>query len=426
MGTVVDIGQSPGIPIRAYDVESISYLRGMVESGELAMVTPAGAIDGVNTNFTISATPDVIILTLNGIVRYDYTLIGGNIIMDFAPSIGSVLKVYYNYTTNPSGGSGTTDHAALTNLDFASSGHTGFQAALNGTGFVKISGTTISYDNSTYLTSQTSHADVLVDGDFTSQGVMLRGASAGIYSVQAPGNLTKTDDTNVTLTLGGTPTGSLLNSVSLTLGWTGTLADGRIASAATWNAKQAGSSNLTSLSGLSYSSASFVKMTGANTFTLDTTTYSASGHTHAESTVTFTDITTNNATTGQHGYLPKLGGGTTNFLRADGSWAAPPSMTYPSGSGFTIVSSGSSWGTTIPANQVPYFGSAITGTPSASTFLRGDGSWAAGGGGEPALGNPPVNGYVLSSTTSGTRSWVANGVGGGISASLAIAYAIAL
>lgn len=39
--------------------------------------------------------------------------------------------------------------------------------------------------------------------------------------------LTKTDDTNVTLTLGGTPASSLLAAVSLTLGWTGTLALGR-------------------------------------------------------------------------------------------------------------------------------------------------------------------------------------------------------
>jgi hypothetical protein len=52
-----------------------------------------------------------------------------------------------------------------------------------------------------------------------------------------PAAMTKTDDTNVTLTLGGTPATSLLQAVSLTLGWTGTLADARIASAATWNAK---------------------------------------------------------------------------------------------------------------------------------------------------------------------------------------------
>lgn len=36
--------------------------------------------------------------------------------------------------------------------------------------------------------------------------------------------LTKTDDTNVTLTLGGTPASALLAAVSLTLGWTGQLA----------------------------------------------------------------------------------------------------------------------------------------------------------------------------------------------------------
>lgn len=39
--------------------------------------------------------------------------------------------------------------------------------------------------------------------------------------------LTKTDDTNVTLTLGGTPTTALLAATSLTLGWTGNLAVAR-------------------------------------------------------------------------------------------------------------------------------------------------------------------------------------------------------
>lgn len=50
----------------------------------------------------------------------------------------------------------------------------------------------------------------------------------------------------------------------------------------------------------------------------------ASSHTQAETTITFTDVTTGNATTANHGFLPKLGGGTSNFLRADGSWATPP------------------------------------------------------------------------------------------------------
>lgn len=42
-----------------------------------------------------------------------------------------------------------------------------------------------------------------------------------------PSALTKTDDANVTLTLGGTPATSLLQAVSLTLGWTGQLAVSR-------------------------------------------------------------------------------------------------------------------------------------------------------------------------------------------------------
>lgn len=64
-------------------------------------------------------------------------------------------------------------------------------------------------------------------------------------SITGVGNITKVDDVNVTLTLGGTPVGSVLNGVSFTLGWTGTLADGRIASASNWNS--AYSNRITSL-----------------------------------------------------------------------------------------------------------------------------------------------------------------------------------
>ncbi len=42
-----------------------------------------------------------------------------------------------------------------------------------------------------------------------------------------PSALTRTDDTNVTLTLGGTPATALLQAVSLTLGWTGVLSGTR-------------------------------------------------------------------------------------------------------------------------------------------------------------------------------------------------------
>jgi hypothetical protein len=51
------------------------------------------------------------------------------------------------------------------------------------------------------------------------------GATAPQWS--SPAALTKTDDTNVTLTLGGSASTSLLNAASITVGWTGTLAVGR-------------------------------------------------------------------------------------------------------------------------------------------------------------------------------------------------------
>lgn len=51
--------------------------------------------------------------------------------------------------------------------------------------------------------------------------------SSAAPSATAAGALTKTDDTNVTLTLGGSPSTALLTSASLTLGWTGTLAVAR-------------------------------------------------------------------------------------------------------------------------------------------------------------------------------------------------------
>lgn len=48
-----------------------------------------------------------------------------------------------------------------------------------------------------------------------------------ISSGITPAALTKTDDTNVTLTLGGTPSTALLQPTSITVGWTGTLSTAR-------------------------------------------------------------------------------------------------------------------------------------------------------------------------------------------------------
>lgn len=53
-------------------------------------------------------------------------------------------------------------------------------------------------------------------------------ATVSSGDIASPAALTKVDDTNITLTLGGTPATALLQATSLTLGWTGTLAAARL------------------------------------------------------------------------------------------------------------------------------------------------------------------------------------------------------
>jgi hypothetical protein len=61
----------------------------------------------------------------------------------------------------------------------------------------------------------------------TALQLLRRNSGNTAYEFFTGGNITKTDDTNVTLSLGGTPTGSTINSVSFTLGWSGQLSVAR-------------------------------------------------------------------------------------------------------------------------------------------------------------------------------------------------------
>lgn len=78
-----------------------------------------------------------------------------------------------------------------------------------------------------------------------------------------------------------------------------------------------------------------------------------------DTAISFSDNTTGNASTSQHGFLPKLGGGTTNFLRADGGWAAPSgSGTVSGGTTGNLASFSSTTGVTDSGISVS--GGAIT------------------------------------------------------------------
>jgi hypothetical protein len=174
--------------------------------------------------------------------------------------------------------------------------------------------------------------------------------------------------------------------------------------------------NLTSLSALLFVSTSFVKMTAAGTFSLDSNTYitgnqsitlsgdiTGTGTTaittaigtnkitntmlaqvptstfHGRVTaatgnvenLTGTQATTllNVFTTSLKGLAPASGGGTTNFLRADGTWAAPSG-----GSGtvtsVSVVSANGLAGTVATATTTP----AITLSTTVTGLLKGNGT----------------------------------------------------
>ena len=131
---------------------------------------------------------------------------------------------------------------------------------------------------------------------------------------------------------------------------------------------QASSTSLTSLAGLSYVSASFVKMTAAGTFGLDTSTYLTGNQTVTLSgDVTgsgSTSITTTLAT------VPITKGGTGAITANAGLNALLPSQTSNSGKYLTTNGTDTSWGsvssgTTIPSGSLQMYAGAVTQSASA-------------------------------------------------------------
>ena len=99
-------------------------------------------------------------------------------------------------------------------------------------------------------------------------GLSFTGTTLNASATVTPAALTKTDDTNITVTLGGTPSTALLQAVSMTMGWTGTLADSRIASASVWNAK--GNGTVTNIATAGLISGGAITSTGTITTSMAT------------------------------------------------------------------------------------------------------------------------------------------------------------
>jgi hypothetical protein len=159
--------------------------------------------------------------------------------------------------------------------------------------------------------------------------------------------LTKTDDTNVTLTLGGTPSTALLQAASLTLGWTGTLSGTRGGTGV-----NNGASTIT-LGGSLTTSGAF-----ASTFTMTNTTsvtFPTSGTlaTTAQLTgLTWNDVSgTTQAAVVNNGYIISNAAQTTVTIPA----------TAAEGSLFAVQGKGAAgWILQMNTGQICHFGSSPT------------------------------------------------------------------
>jgi hypothetical protein len=102
-----------------------------------------------------------------------------------------------------------------------SAGTTGLTPSSATSGAITLAGTLIVANGGTGATTLTGY----VKGSGTS--ALTASATIPATDISGGAALTKTDDTNVTLTLGGTPASALLAATSLTLGWSGQLSVAR-------------------------------------------------------------------------------------------------------------------------------------------------------------------------------------------------------
>lgn len=141
-------------------------------------------------------------------------------------SVGLALPTEFSISGSPITSSGTLTGA------WASQAANKVLASPNGAPGVPSFRALVAADIPTLSTSNVTEGSNLYYTDARARAALSASAplsynsSTGAFSLPGAA-LSKTDDTNVTLALGGSPTTALLAGVSITMGWTGQLAPGR-------------------------------------------------------------------------------------------------------------------------------------------------------------------------------------------------------
>lgn len=304
---------------------------------------------------------------------------------------------------------------------------------------IEISGNTISSTNTNgdLILTPDGTGDLVLDGlnwpqsDGTNgQAVTTDGAGqlgwASFGAPYTPSALTKVDDTNVTLILGGTPATALLQSVSLTLGWSGQLS---IARGGTNTNTLGSSGQLAQSDGTKYSwttatypsvatgTGTILRADGTNWVASTSTfadTYAASSLLYSNGANAVTGLATGNSSTlatNSSGVPTWVGPMTNGQLLIGSTGATPVAATLTAGTNIGITnaagsitinntSTASGQVNSGTANQLAYYattGTAVSGLTSAnSATLVTDAT------GVPAWTAPMTNGQLLIGSTGGT------------------------